>query len=57
MKIYGNKQAVKRLSDYAKNNCLPHALLFSETQAQAKEPWRIILPCCIFALKRAALPV
>ncbi|HBH95971.1 MAG TPA: hypothetical protein DDX91_09460 [Ruminococcaceae bacterium] len=28
MKIYGNRQATDRLSDYAKNNSMPHALLF-----------------------------
>lgn len=56
MKIYGNKQAVKRLSDYAKNNCLPHALLFFGDAGTGKRTLADYTAMLYFCLEKGGAP-
>ncbi len=56
MKIYGNKQALERLSDYAKNNCLPHALLFFGDTGTGKKTLADYTAMLYFCLEKGTAP-
>ena len=56
MKIYGNKQALQRLSEYAKNNRLPHSLLFFGDEGTGKRTLADYTAMLYFCLKKDAAP-
>lgn len=56
MKIYGNKQAIGRLSDYAKNNSLPHALLFFGDSGTGKRTLADYTAMLYFCLGEGSVP-
>lgn len=56
MKIYGNKQALQRLSEYAKNDRLPHSLLFFGDEGTGKRTLADYTAMLYFCLEKGAEP-
>ncbi len=56
MKIYGNKQALQRLSEYAKNKRLPHSLLFFGDEGTGKRTLADYTAMLYFCLEKGAEP-
>ena len=56
MKIYGNKQALLRLSEYAKNDRLPHSLLFFGDEGTGKKTVADYTAMLYFCLEKGAEP-
>ena len=56
MKIYGNEQALMRLSEYAKNDRLPHSLLFWGDEGTGKKTLADYTAMLYFCLEKGAEP-
>ncbi|MDE7280276.1 MAG: DNA polymerase III subunit [Ruminiclostridium sp.] len=56
MKIYGNKQALMRLSEYAKNDRLPHSLLFFGDEGTGKRTLADYTAMLYFCLEKGDKP-
>ena len=56
MKIYGNQQALMRLSEYAKNDRLPHSLLFFGDEGTGKRTLADYTAMLYFCLEKGAEP-
>lgn len=56
MKIYGNKQALQRLYEYAENNRLPHSLLFFGDEGTGKRTLSDYTAMLYFCLEKGNAP-
>lgn len=56
MKIYGNRQALQRLSEYGKNNRLPHSLLFFGDAGTGKRTLADYTAMLYFCLEKGSAP-
>lgn len=56
MKIYGNRQALQRLSEYGKNNRLPHSLLFFGDTGTGKRTLADYTAMLYFCLENGSAP-